>query len=54
MQSTILDTLLKLIETASGTNKLRDRVHDMARERGREREKRGSKSKIGQQTKQNF
>lgn len=29
-QSSVLDTLLRLIETASGTNRLGDRVHAMA------------------------
>lgn len=33
MQSTMLDTLLRLIETASGTNRLRDGVHAMGREK---------------------
>jgi len=37
MQSTVLDTLLKLIETASGTNRLGDRVHATARV-GKEKE----------------
>lgn len=31
-QSSELDTLLRLIETASGTNRLREGVHAMARE----------------------
>lgn len=54
MQSSELNTLLKLIETASGTDRLRDRVHDMAKEKGRKKGKRGSRSKIGQRTKWNF
>lgn len=35
-QSGVLDTLLRLIETASGTNRLRDRDCAMAREREEE------------------
>lgn len=42
MQSSVLDSLLKLIETASGTNRLTDTVH--ARARGKE-EKEGEQSR---------
>lgn len=54
MQSTVLDTLLRLIETASGTNRLRDGDHAMAGDRGgggwggegkEGEEKKGSQSK---------
>lgn len=44
-QSTALDTLLELIETASGTNGLWDRVCAMAGEREGKEERRRSKSK---------
>lgn len=52
-QSTELDTLLRLIETASGTNRLRDGVHAMAGE-GKEKEEEGKRqgaSEIGGKTK---
>lgn len=45
MQSTVLYTLLKLIGTASGTNRLRDGVHAMARERKRKRKNKRSNGK---------
>lgn len=65
MQSTVLDTLLRLIETASGTNRLSDGDHAMARDRGEEKrggrrgegkeggekEREARVSKIGQKTK---
>lgn len=44
MQSSVLDTLLRLIETASGTNRLRD-----AMEREQEEEEEGGRRKEGKQ-----